>query len=86
VWFHGPLDDIPNVFPLLQVDLHVKPFLRPRGYPFASVHQGKIPDILPVCEGVTTKVIMKLLFSTCLRLIMELMNVAEAVSIWLLLP
>jgi hypothetical protein len=49
----------------------------------ALVRQSRVSDILPVREGVTTEVVMKLLFSIFLHLVMELMNVAEAASIWL---
>jgi hypothetical protein len=77
------LDNAFHIFPLIQVILQVKPFLHPRTWPLLPKRGHSVILLRPRHEAITTKIVMILFLSGCLRLIRQLMNIAEASHIWL---
>jgi hypothetical protein len=67
----------PLTSPPIQVILHVKPFLHPRTWPLLSECRHRVIRLRARFEAVTSKVIMILFFFGRLRLIRQLMNIAE---------
>jgi hypothetical protein len=59
-----------------------KPFLHPGVRPLTAVSQDRKMSVIMILETITSEVIMKSLLPRCLRLVMELMYLAEAFYIW----
>jgi hypothetical protein len=77
------LNIIPLIsFPSTRSFFHVKPLLRLGVGPFTMVRQSRELSLFLVGEIVVSEVIMKVLFPSRFRLIMQLVNVAKEFFIW----
>jgi hypothetical protein len=63
------LNDPFYIFPLTQINLHIKPFLHLGAWPLFPKCRHRIASLGPMYEAVAAKIILILLFSSCLRLI-----------------
>lgn len=80
---HMPLDDIFNIFSLLQIILHIEQFPHLGSRPLALVCQGRISGILLVLKIVVAEVVVQLLLPCCFCLVMKLMQLTKTTLIWL---
>lgn len=64
-----------DIFLLLQVILHVKPFPRPGIRPLATVCKSRELCFLSVSKVIASEVVVKVVQYNCLRLIVQFMDV-----------
>jgi hypothetical protein len=76
-------NDFLNIFPCLQIILHVKPFLHPSSGPPLPECWHRVACMGASDKSITTKVVMILFFAHGLCLIQKFVHTAKAFRAWL---
>jgi hypothetical protein len=71
-----------NIFPFNYVVFHIEPLLHPSPWPSLPKCRNWVAHLRARYEAVATKIVVVLLLASSLRLIGQLVDVAEALCIW----